>query len=82
MAQARRRSLCRPWYHRRGFNEVRGVARCVESAQTWEHSRILRPQLHPQGEAPHTWGGGWESHPAAPCVPQCSAKGIRYSSPP
>jgi hypothetical protein len=64
----------------RGFNEVRGVARCVESAQVMQRSRsgAGAPQLHPQGEAPHTWGGGWESHPAVPCEPRVPDTGQRH----
>lgn len=76
--------LSPPWYHRPSLNEVRGVARCGESAQARTRAAgACAP--NPTPRARHSTPGvkmrGWEIHPVVFWPPLCSPKGPRCLSP-
>lgn len=76
--------LSPPWYHRPSLNEVRGVARCGESAQVRTRAAgACAP--NPTPRARHSTPGvkmrGWEIHPVVFWPPLCSPKEPRCLSP-
>lgn len=70
--------LSPPWYHRRSLNEVRGMARCVESAQARARAAgacAPNPTPRARNSTPGVGMRGWEIHPAVSWPPLCSPKG-------